>query len=191
MSVYRLIKDVVMPNGIIPAGTEFKDDGQDGYLFNHEISRAFDREGINDFNQWFEEVPEPRKRWRAQEGRKYYYLNHFGGVDGRYEGLAPEDDFKYSIGNYFKTIEQAGAYRDYLAALQTIKDDAKGFEPDWDDHYQEKWYGYYYRDNDKLRAISNKSYQNQGSIYFALKEDIEASFKKHRKEWLTVLGVEK
>lgn len=99
-------------------------------------------------------------------------------------------NYRKNIGNDFKTIEEARKYKDRLISLQTIKNDTKGFVPDWEDGNQAKRYGYYDHNNGCLEWNDSFVYQIQGAVYFGTKESIEKSFKKHRKEWLIVLGVE-
>lgn len=99
-------------------------------------------------------------------------------------------NYRKSIGNDFKTIEEAKEYKKYLVALQIIKDDAKGFEPDWGSTSLRKVYGFYDHVCSDIDYAIDYDYKNQGSIYFNSAEGIKDSFKKHRKEWLIVLGVE-
>lgn len=131
--------------------------------------------------------PTEYKRWRAQNGGVYYYIDDTGDVDFPYEGYDSADDYRYSTGNYFKTEKEAEQHKAYLLALQTIKDDAEGFAPDWG---SDKYHGYYNHEANELNIGWSLAFQYQGVVYFKSEEAIKASQKEHRKEWLTVLGVE-
>lgn len=120
-----------------------------------------------------------------------FYLADSGEII-KYDG---EEDpyylnYRKSIGNDFKTVEEAKKHKKYLIALQTIKDDAKGFVPDWEDWGQDKYYGFYNHSHGVLGWNDACCAQTQGAVCFETKESIEKSFKKHRKEWLIVLGME-
>lgn len=144
----------------------------------------------NILEDWFEEIPEEYKRWRAEKGESYWYIENTSLPYEDKEGGCLVDDCRYAFGNYFNTQKEAIRHTEYLIALQTIKGDAKGFVPDWEYMSQLKYYGYYNHTSDSLDWGSDNSSQNQGTIYFKTIKDIKESFKKHRKEWLTVLGVE-
>lgn len=143
--------------------------------YNHQTLYQFP----NILKDWFEEI----------KGR--FYLADDGEIIKYNEDEDPYClNYRKSIGNDFETEEEAQKHRDYLIALQTIKGDAKGFVPDWKDKDQLKYYGLYDHSDDSFDWWFSNLSKNQGAIYFKTKEDIEESFKKHRKEWLTVLGVE-
>lgn len=133
----------------------------------------------NILKDWFEEI----------KGR--FYLADDGEIIKYNEDEDPYClNYRKSIGNDFETEEEAQKHRDYLIALQTIKGDAKGFVPDWKDKDQRKYYGCYSYNINSLDPNWSYCFQYQGVIFFKTKEDLEESFNKHRKEWLTVLGVE-
>jgi len=127
------------------------------------------------------------KRWRAKSVGTYYFLAHNGSPRDCTDSKAPIDNYLYNTGNYFQTEQQAKQHRAYLLALQTIKDDAEGFAPDW---RSDKYYGYYDHEANELNIGWSLAFQYQGVVYFKSEEAIEASQKEHRKEWLIVLGVE-
>lgn len=145
---------------------------------------------LDNFDDWFEEIPEEYKRWRAKKGEKFWTIWCNGKPTDLTDRRESVNDELYSIGNYFKTEEETSKRVEYLIALQTIKDDAKGFVPDWKNDNQLKYCGFYHYVKNDFVYDYGCSVQVQGAIYFKTKEDIEESFKKHRKEWLIVLGVE-
>ena len=144
----------------------------------------------NILTDWFEEIPEEYKRWRANRGEKYYAIWCDGtpmaftaGKDRTF------DDTLYSIGGHFKTEEELIKCINYLKALQIIKDDAKGFKPDWKNFDQAKFEAFYNHREKTLDCSEADDCQTAGTICFETKKDIRESFEKHEKEWLIVLGV--
>ena len=121
------------------------------------------------------------------EGFEYFYITSDRFVDGvePYEKDEYLENRRKTFGNYFKTREEAGDCLAYLKARAIIKQDAKGFKPDWS-NYDHKFCGAW----DLLR---NRLFfhpimtSKQSTIYFRTKEDIEESFKKHPEEWKTYL----
>lgn len=194
MKRYKLLKDTP----VLKAGTIFKEHISDFDKSrklvritpeNSEVAPMWTISDIDNFNEWFEEIPEEYERWRAEFRGNYYYYKE-GLVYNSTEMEFRLDGEYYAIGNYFETGEEAEKYGKYLKALQVIKDDAKGFEPDWNDEHQIKHYGGYDYSSRDIEIDFNFKFKNQGTVYFEFQEDIEESFKKHRKEWLIVLGVE-
>lgn len=180
MKYYTLKKD--LPT--FRAGDEFYL-SENGNLISVEKEPlvAYSRQTLEKFpnilTDWFEKIDIGFYLADSGEIIKYdgeedpYYLN-----------------YRKSIGNDFKTEEEAKKHKEYLIALQTIKDDTEGFVPDWKDENQFKRYGYYDHNDSCLELNNVFIFQKQGAVYFGTKESIEKSFKKHRKEWLIVLGVE-
>ena len=121
------------------------------------------------------------------EGFEYFYITSDRFVDG----VEPHEKDEYleqrrkTMGNYFKTREEAGECLSYLKARAIIKQDTKGFKPDWS-NYEHKFCGAW-------DLLSNRLFfhpvmtSKQSTIYFRTKEDIEESFKKHPDEWKTYL----
>lgn len=136
---------------------------------------------VNNFDDWFEEV---------RTFGEYYYVIDVGHVgyleDGNYR---PNDTLgRMKIGNIFKTQEEAEKYLEYLKAKAIIKQDAKGFKPNWK-NCENKYYGYWNSGKDSLGYLV--SYITKYSdICFKTEEDIKESFKKHPEEWKTYLTYE-
>ena len=140
---------------------------------------------INNFDEWFEEV---------KELEQIYYVDNLGGYVSKIEknqfAIFPAliANLK-SIGNYFETEEEAKKYLEYLKAKTIIKQDTKGFKPDWEYGVQKKYYGYwdfYHKKFGSSYALFNKN----SEIYFQSEEDIKESFKKHPNEWRVYLAYE-
>lgn len=92
------------------------------------------------------------------------------------------------IGNYFETKEEAEKYLQYLKARVIIKEDTKGFKPDWDDEDEPKYMGRYSCISGRTVYDFYQTYHNAyGTIFFKTAEDIKESFKNHQDEWKTYL----
>ena len=140
---------------------------------------------INNFDEWFEEIKEPEQ---------IYYVDSLGGYVSKLEKHLLNSfptliaNLK-SIGNYFETREEARKYLKYLKAKTIIKQDAKGFKPEWNNGWQLKFSGYW--NCNKNEAVVTWTISNKSSeIYFSSREDVEESFKKHPEEWKTYLSYE-
>ena len=54
------------------------------------------------------------KRWRAEKGEKYYFLNTESEIRNIWEDKTKEDETRYNLGNYFKTKEEAEKVKEEL-----------------------------------------------------------------------------
>lgn len=121
------------------------------------------------------------------EGFEYFYITSDRFVDGVEPHEKDEDleQRRKAFGNYFKTREEAGDCLAYLKARAIIKQDTKGFKPDWS-NYEHKFCGAWDLLNNRLFFHPIMT-SRQSTIYFRTKEDIEESFAKHPDEWKTYL----
>lgn len=55
-----------------------------------------------------------KKRWRAEQGEEYYYVNFQLKILFDEEDFAEIDKERYDIGNYFETKREAQAYAEYM-----------------------------------------------------------------------------
>ena len=131
------------------------------------------------FDEWFEEI------------REYFYIDSKGDIEYSKNEWNEDvvEDHKL-IGNYFKTKEEAEKHLEYLKAKVIIKQDTKGFKPDWKDIAEDKYYGFWDASAKKLDWIRISILQDD-RIYFETKNDIKESFEKHPEEWRTYLTYEK
>lgn len=146
--------------------------------------------------KFWEPVEEEFSR-RADENCNFFTLNHTGKICCYIECGDTISNDTYAMGNYFKTEKEAEAAVKYLKALATVRDDAKGFTPDWNKpDEQSRWVVCFVHKSlpPKLEVVydNNLDYQFNsifGLPYFRTENDAEASIKKHRKEWETIFGV--
>lgn len=200
MKRYKLLKD--LPG--IKAGTVFRTgnqvynelyDDNNGRATGYRLLPNGDISGevpllCSPVNEWFEEIPEEYKRWRAELYGYYYWLTEDLGVVEEVEDGGAVDEKLHAIGNYFQTPEAAEEAADWFKALAVLRDDTKGFKPDWQDPDQKVWVVRYDRGGGKLITDYFFQWDFGSVIHFATKEDAKASIKNHKREWLTFFGVE-
>lgn len=186
MKHYKLLKD--LPT--FKAGDEFKLNEKGHLVFikgTQEVEEgqtliAYTSSTLEKFpnilTDWFEEIEESKnKRWRAKENGGHYFVDDWGDVDYNYDAGFPPSTFRYNIGNYFKTEEEAETYKEYLLAKQVLLDDAKGGKWAKDGS---NWHASY----DVIRWVSYWSYNyNPGQIYFKDEESLEKSLEEHKDQW--------
>lgn len=119
----------------------------------------------------------------------YHTITTDGHIESHdYDDLNLSLDLEKEIGNHFETTKETQECIAYLKARAIIKQDTKGFKPDWS-NYEHKFCGAW-------DLLSNRLFfhpimtSKQSTIYFRTKEDIEESFKKHPDEWKTYLFYE-
>lgn len=95
-----------------------------------------------------------------------------------------------TIGVSFRTKQEAQSWIEYQKAYQILRQDAKGFKPNWKDLDQPKWFGFYDHYKQTFKSDFTFGFQDEGKIYFESKADICKSLHFHCQEWLTVFGVE-
>lgn len=194
MKRYKLLKD--LPT--FSKGDTFQLTEHGHLMSEKDGVIAYAKPTLKKFNilldsDWFEEIPEEYKRWRADEEGTYWFVRSYGEARGAtydcMELCDSTDDYRYSIGNYFKTEAEAKKAVNWLKAFTTLRDDTKGFKPDWSDPGQGKWFVFY--DHVSRRLWSGLSFTYQGEdLYFASEDEANDSIKNHRREWLTLFNVE-
>lgn len=139
---------------------------------------AYANETLEEFpnilTDWFEEI--------KATPSEYYYITDDGNVDFVVEEEPNLSRRRKAIGNIFETEEEAKKYLEYLKAKVIIKQDTKGFKPDWNNNDEEKYLDFWDLEEDKLDWLPRIIFI-EATIYFKSREDIEESFKKHPDEW--------
>lgn len=187
MKRYKLLKDLPTFN----KGDTFRLT-EHGHLMSEEAGViTYAEPTLEKFNildsGWFEEIPEDHRRWRAEKGELYWCVKNDGGTADDYEQRVDIDDGRYELGNYFKTEEEAQKASDWLKAFAVLRDDTKGFKPDWKNEKQKRWLVTYNHEDGTVSP--NYCYNTQESVlYFANKDDAEESIKAHERQWLTFLN---
>lgn len=186
MKRYKLLKD--LPT--FKAGDEFYIDSNNDLRLKGRYIIAYNHYTLEKFpnilTDWFEEVHEEYKRWRAEYRHRYYYINccEVGSATDIYSSW---DDLNYKIGNYFKTEKEAEAYKEYLLARQVLLDDAEGgkfyyTEDTWFSLALDDWCAYYDDCDHKWVLDSSPAYY-PGIIYFKTQKALKESLKRHKEQW--------
>lgn len=133
------------------------------------------------------------KRWRAEEGQRYYHSGP-GLTSWSQEARDEFDDYRYNIGNYFRTVGEAYAYRDRQLAIQRVTDAIneanEGWVPDWIDGYQNKSYIFYEHDRSCFSTTAAVTYQGAHLLPYARSERIlKEIIEKYDKELRLIWGI--
>lgn len=183
MKHYKLKND--LPT--FKAGYEFYlDDNNDLYL-KDPVIMAYSHTTLEKFpdilTDWFEEIEE-NTRWRANPNEEYWYIDECGETFTDYDWRNPEDNYRYSVGNYSKTERETEAYKKYLIARQVLLDDAEGGKFILGG---KNWIGAYvyitglcYHDSWDRHLTQNYL---PGMIYFRTEEALLKSLKEHKEQW--------
>lgn len=95
-----------------------------------------------------------------------------------------------SVGNYFETKEEAEKYLAYLKAKAIIKEDTKGFKPDWNNEDENRYRGCWDLKKDTTIWMYESGAFREPLIFFKSVKDVKESFEKHPNEWRTYLTYE-
>lgn len=141
---------------------------------------------IDNFDEWFEEIKEPKIFFTID-----IYKSKFKEINTDYYSgwSALEVKNIKDLGLLFKTKEEIDKFIAYLKAKAIIKQDTKGFKPNWNNEGEKKFFGSW--NFQRKEVYWNYEYINKYvEIYFKTNEDIEESFEKHPEEWKTYLTYE-
>lgn len=141
---------------------------------------------IDNFDEWFEEIKEPKIFFTID-----IYKSKFKEMNTDYYSgwSALEVKNIKDLGLLFKTKEEIDKFIAYLKAKAIIKQDTKGFKPNWNNEGEKKFFGSW--NFQRKEAYWDYEYINKYvEIYFKTNEDIEESFEKHSEEWKTYLTYE-
>ena len=195
MRKYKLLKDLPCAEAgeIFQQGFD-ENDKDNIYLFQEilgikQIKILLDY--IDDFDEWFEEIED------VKVPDEFYIIGFYADKRGIETFKFDNKEYMYKtvflnnseIGTVFKTREEAEKYIEYLKAKEIIKQDTKGFKPDWKNKTQAKYFGCWGSLMERKRFDYEYIFKNS-EIYFQSEEDIKESFKKHPKEWKAYLTYE-
>ena len=125
------------------------------------------------------------KKSREKMTKFYHTITTDGHIESHdYDDLNLSLDLEKEIGNHFETTKETQECIAYLKARAIIKQDTKGFKPDWEDFKQDKFYAswdFYYD-----RPVCGQTRKvKEPTIYFKTIKDLEESLRNHPKEWKT------
>jgi hypothetical protein len=189
MKRYRLLKDLPFAKaGEIFCAETGKRDGisEITLVSENHITTPIWINDIENFDQWFEEIKEPKIFFTID-----IYKSKFKEINTDYYSgwSALEVKNIKDLGLLFKTVEKTKKYLKYLKAKEIIKQDAKGFKPDWNNGDEAKFFGYW--DFILEEPGCGLDYRAKTpNVYFQSSKDIKESFEKHPEEWKTYLSYE-
>lgn len=124
-----------------------------------------------------------------QGGDSYWSLDADGNTERAQWDAWPSDHERRSIGNLFKTEEEAETHVRYLKALTRVKG-SSSFVPEWDDTDQMKHFVAYDTDRQALHTNCTSSYVHIGTpVYYESREGAEQAIKDHKEDFLILAGV--
>lgn len=148
----------------------------------------------NILKDWFEEVKElemPKEFFCIDIDKVicygYSFFQH--SENTRQEYIRFTEKYK-SVGNYFETKEEAEKYLAYLKAKAIIKEDTKGFKPDWNNEDENRYRGCWDLKKDTTIWMYEFGAFREPLIFFKSVKDVKESFEKHPNEWRTYLTYE-
>lgn len=115
------------------------------------------------------EIEKPKyKKWRAEKCETYCSINSDGTTCIHTDFGDVIDNFLYSIGNYFRTEEEAEEYKKKLLYLQQYKDfigEDLLTEEDFKNQNITKYFAYYDYINEDISTGDHQVIRVQGCIY--------------------------
>ena len=185
MKRYKLLKDLPFAKAGEELYLKFSEDSE-FFLVYKGTDKAYtaelNPEFIDNFDEWFEETP-----------KCYFSINKYKKevqkVSVKYHPNWVIENLK-SLGLLFETEEEAENYLAYLKAKEVIKQDTKGFKPDWSDKRRNGYYFGTWNHHSEEPSADSYSRMRISSIKFKTRKDIEESFENHPDEWKTYLTYE-
>ena len=188
MKRYKLLKDTPT----LKAGTIFEEvvgdfDGLRALTritpVGAKTSPHFTIKDIDNFDDWFEEIPEKHERWRGGRGDGYYFIDDEGVIRHEIDTNDDMDNYRYNAGIYGRTEQELKVKLEYDIARQVLLDDAEGGKCI---EYGKNWHAYYDTITKTYHPVHSISYFYPGIIYFRTEEALEKSLKEHEEQWKTV-----
>lgn len=122
------------------------------------------------------------KKWKPKYNDKYYCINCYGQV--QFEFMDNCDDKLFSIGNYFKTREEAEFEVERLKVLEELKEFSYDFsDEEWKDDDIAKFSMYYDYDYSEIDIRTHTAWKYD-LIYFKIREDAQKAIDKIGEERL-------
>lgn len=122
---------------------------------------------IAEIEKKIEEKKSETGRWKPEEGDKYWFINDIGDIYKSEWNNVNIDKERYSIGNYYRTKEEANFAIEKLKVIAELKEFAEPKDRKWDGIISHYFFCYDY-DEEEI-AISYNCYW-KGTIYFESEE---------------------
>lgn len=135
-----------------------------------------EQKSIEEINKLIKELE--NKKWKPACLEKYYYIDNVGDVYSTYNDNVNIDKMRFSLGNYFKTREEAEFEVERLKVLEELKEFSYEFS---DDEWKNKAITKYLLSYDFLNnniVIDYWYTVKYNNLYFKTKEDVKKAIKK-------------
>lgn len=134
------------------------------------------------------------KRWRADHFDPYFIIDIDWSIQSYFEEWDKEDNFLYSIHNYFQTEKEAIKERDKRLAIVRVNDAIlslnEWWKHDWKDDYEEKYSIIYECKYDGFLIANNSYSQRDLSISYMKSEEIaEQIIKEHQEDLKLIFDI--
>jgi hypothetical protein len=138
--------------------------------------------------EYWKSKEKKKGRWKPEEDEIYFFVDDGSIYEDEWMGNFVNEEFKYSIGNCFKTKKEAEEYKTKLVFQQQYRDYAleHNDEIDWNTPQLKQCAGYDNYENE-IKIVCWESIKQQGTVYFTKSQDIwdfinligEENFKKY------------
>ena len=133
------------------------------------------KEEQEQFNALVEKANKSKsKAWKPEEEKQYYCIEA-GGKIKNFKYISAFDKFNYTMGNCFKTREEAEFALERLKVIAEMKHyiaEHDDVELDWNSCEQEKYYILYYYDTDSIDIDYFRQTQFVDNSLYASSEEI-------------------
>lgn len=128
------------------------------------------------------EVDKKDKRWRAEEGGKFFFVDR-NCIDSKFDIRCALDNYPYDTHNYFQTEKEAQEYAEVLEIKRQLMKfaDEHNDEIDWKDSQTLKWYLYCGEPTETIMI---------GCTYHKIPEIVYFSSKKLKQQAIDTIGKE-
>ena len=117
-------------------------------------------------------------RQSPKEGDKYYFITKGGLIELTYHKDRLLDEWMTSIGNYFKTEQEAENMIRALKLIENVRRDRKrlngDWKPDWKSAFEKKWSIYFLEAINDFAVYENR--QNRDSSIFGYYEFYDSAY---------------
>ncbi len=184
MKRYKLLKDTPT----LKTGTIFVEEGDNSNDYKELVQVVqygcpnrpfFAVSEINNFDDWFEEIPEKHERWRGGRGDGYYFIDDEGVIRHEIDTNDDMDNYRYNAGIYGRTEQELKVKLEYDIARQVLLDDAEG----WKFTLKEQNYFAKYSVIDNRWHLNGDYHYTPGGIYFKDLESLKKSLEEHKEQW--------
>jgi hypothetical protein len=133
--------------------------------------------------------------WKPKDGDVFCYIDECGDVlhDVFNSTVSEVDKAKLSLGNCFKTAQEANSMCDWLKARQNLINSGARFINTIDVDSSQSYYSVYYA-IDRGDLVIGNAYVGENTVgdkrlYFDDRQLADKSIKEHKDDWLVYLGV--